>query len=73
VSFRSFVSEDGAPVIADDLPPSTRAVAFLLEHATQRRKGGLPLPCPCAECVGHRAAVRCTIGADGRTVIVESA
>jgi hypothetical protein len=63
-------SADGREAIPDDLPPSTRAVAFLLEHATQRREGGLPLPCPCPECLGHRATVRCTKSADGRTLIV---
>ena len=72
MTFRSFTTEDGAPVIADDLPPSTRALAFLLEHATQRRAGGLPLPCPCLECVGHRGAVRCSKMADG-TLVIEPA
>ena len=61
---------DGRDAIPDDMPPSARAVAFLLEHASQRRDDGLPLPCPCAECAGHRAAVRCTKSADGRTLIV---
>jgi hypothetical protein len=41
---------DGRPAIADDMPPSTRAVVFLIEHANQRRDDGLSLPCPCVEC-----------------------
>lgn len=64
---------DGRDAIPDDMPPATRAVAFLLEHANQRRADGLPLPCPCAECLGHRGAVRCTKSADGQTLIVEPA
>jgi len=64
---------DGADAIADDMPPSTRAIALLLEHANQRRDDGLPLPCPCRECERHRGAVRCSASADGRTLIVESA
>jgi hypothetical protein len=63
---------DGHEAIPDDMPPSTRAVAFLIEHANQRRDDGLPLPCPCHECGVHRGAVRCTTSADGRTLIVES-
>ena len=63
---------DGREAIPDDLPPpSTRAVAFLIEHANQRRADGLPLPCPCSECVGHRGAVRCLKLADG-TLVIES-
>jgi hypothetical protein len=64
---------DGAEAIADDMPPTVRAVALLLEHANQRRDDGLDLPCPCGECLRHRDAVRCTASADGRTLIVESA
>jgi hypothetical protein len=64
---------DGAEAIADDMPPTVRAVALLLEHANQRRDDGLDLPCPCDECLRHRGAVRCTSSADGRTLIVESA
>jgi hypothetical protein len=63
---------DGREAIPDDMPPSTRAVAFLIEHANQRRDDGLPLPCPCAECVSHRGAVRCTKLADG-TLVIEPA
>jgi hypothetical protein len=64
---------DGTEAIADDMPPTTRAVVLLLEHANQRRDDGLPLPCPCAECFRHRGAVRCTSSADGLTLIVEPA
>jgi hypothetical protein len=64
---------NGADAIADDMPPATRAIALLLEHANQRRDDGLPLRCPCDECVRHRGAVRCTASADGLTLIVESA
>ena len=63
---------DGSEAIPDDMPPATRAVAFLLEHANSRRDDGLPLPCPCVECISHRGAVRCTKTADG-TLVVESA
>ena len=65
--------DNGAEAIADDMPPVARAVALLLEHANRRRDDGLPLPCPCGECLRHRGAVRCTASADGRTLIVESA
>jgi hypothetical protein len=64
---------DGGRAIADDMPPVVRAVAFLLEHANQRRDDGLALPCPCGECERHRGAVRCTASPDGRTLIVEPA
>lgn len=64
---------DGREAIADDMPPVTRAVAMLLEHANRRRDDGLPLPCLCAECGRHRGAVRCSSSADGRTLIVEPA
>lgn len=64
---------DGTEAIADDMPPATRAVLLLIEHANQRRDDGLPLPCPCRECVRHRGVVRCTSSADGRTLIVEPA
>jgi hypothetical protein len=63
---------DGRDAIADDMPPATRAVLLLIEHANQRRDAGLSLPCRCRECVGHRGAVRCTVLADG-TLAVESA
>jgi len=65
--------DDGTEAIADDMPPTTRAVVLLLEHANQRRDDGLPLPCPCVECERHRGAVRCTSSPDGRTLIIESA
>ena len=61
---------DGREAIADDMPPATRAVAYLIEHANRRRDDGLPLPCPCSECVSYRGAVRCTKTADG-TLIIE--
>lgn len=64
---------DGGEAIADDMPPTARAVLLLVEHANQRRDDGLPLPCPCGECVRHRDAVRCTSSPDGRTLIVELA
>jgi hypothetical protein len=64
---------DGREVIADDMPPAARAVAFLVEHANRRRDDGLALPCPCGECTHHRDAVRCMSSHDGRTLIVESA
>jgi hypothetical protein len=64
---------DGRAAIADDMPPETRAIVLLLEHANQRRHDGLPLPCGCAECEGHRDAVRCTSSPDDRTLIVEPA
>jgi hypothetical protein len=68
-----YVSRDnGADVVVDDMPPSTRAVALLLEHANRRRAEGLSLPCACDECRRHRGAVRCWILADG-TLAVESA
>lgn len=70
MSMRYVEGDDGRPAIPDDMPPSTRAVAYLIEHANQRRDGGLPLPCPCGECVRHRGAVRCTKSADG-TLIIE--
>jgi hypothetical protein len=63
---------DGSAAIADDMPPATRAVCFLLEHANQRREAGLSLPCPCAECQQHRGAVRCSVSEDGQTLIVEA-
>jgi hypothetical protein len=62
---------DGREAIADDMPPTARAVALLLEHANQRRDDGLPVPCPCGECERHRSAVRCRSSADGLTLIVE--
>jgi hypothetical protein len=62
---------DGREAIPDDMPPSTRAVAFLLEHANQRRDDGLPLPCPCSECVSHRGGIRCSKLPDG-TLVIES-
>ena len=65
--------DDGTEAIADDMPPTVRAVLLLLEHANQRRDDGLPMPCPCGECARHRRAVRCTPSADGRTLIVEPA
>lgn len=61
---------DGGEAFLDDMPPAVRAVAFLVEHANQRRDDGLPLPCPCRECVWHRGAVRCTSSPDGKTLIV---
>jgi len=64
---------NGGEAIADDMPPATRAVVMLLEHANQRRDDGLPLPCPCVECARHRDAVRCTSSPDGRTLIIEAA
>jgi len=64
---------DGGEAVADDMPPTARAFAFLIEHANRRRDDGLPLPCGCAECARHRGAVRCTASADGRTLIVEPA
>ena len=67
------VRTDGGAAILDDMPPSTRAIAFLLEHANQRRDDGLPLPCPCVECVTHRGGIRCTSSLDGTTLIIESA
>ena len=63
---------DGREAIPDDMPPSTRAVAFLLEHANQRLVDGLSLPCPCTECVSHRGGIRCTKTADG-TLVIQSA
>jgi hypothetical protein len=63
---------DGREAIPDDMPPSTRAVAFLLEHANRRRDDGLSLPCPCSECVIRRGAVRCSKAADG-TLVIEPA
>ena len=68
---RYVVRADGANVVVDDMSPSTRAVALLLEHANWRRAEGLSLPCGCAECQRHRGAVRCRILADG-TLAVES-
>ena len=70
---RAIRRADGGEAIADDMPPVTRAVALLIEHANDRRDAGLPLPCPCVECDLHRRAVRCRASADGRTLIVESA
>jgi hypothetical protein len=64
---------DGGEAVLDDMPPSARALALLLEHANQRRDDGLALPCPCAECQRHRGTVRCTTSADGQTLIVEPA
>lgn len=48
---------DGREAIPDDMPPSVRAFAFLLEHANQRRDDRLPLPCPCSECDSNRVAL----------------
>jgi len=64
---------DGTEAVLDDVPPSTRAVLLLVEHANQRRDDGLPLPCPCRECERHRGTVRCTSSPDGRTLIIEAA
>lgn len=64
---------DGTRAMADDMPPTVRAVALLLEHANHRRDDGLLLPCPCRECDHHRRGVFCSSSADGRTLIVESA
>ena len=72
MSMRYVCGADGRPAVPDDMPPSTRAVAFLIEHANRRRDDRLPLPCPCAECVSHRGAVRCSRLADG-TLAIESA
>jgi hypothetical protein len=69
---RYMVRRDGGPAVADDMNPTTRAVALLLEHANARRDAGLALPCRCGECDRHRAAVRCTSSPDGRTLIVEA-
>jgi hypothetical protein len=63
---------DGGEAIADDMPPTTRTVVFLLEHANRRRDHGLSLPCPCFECVGHRGAIRCSKLPDG-TLVIEPA
>ena len=63
---------DGSEAIADDMPPTTRAVALLVEHANQRRAAGLPLPCECRECARHRAAVVCSVSADGHSLIIRS-
>ena len=63
---------DGTEAVLDDMPPATRAVLLLVEHANQRRDAGLPVPCPCRECERHRRAIRCTSSADGKTLIVES-
>jgi len=62
---------DGTEAVLDDMPPAVRAVLLLVEHANQRRDDGLPLPCLCRECERHRAAVRGTSSADGKTLIVE--
>ncbi len=51
------IFRDGQPAVPDDMPPNVRALAFLLEHANNRKDDGLPLPCPCAECEGHRQAL----------------
>jgi hypothetical protein len=59
---------DGRAAIADDMPPTVRAV-----HANRRRNDGLALSCPCRECVRHRGAVRGIASADGRTLVVEPA
>ncbi len=64
---------DGAEALPDDMPPTTRAIAFLIEHANRRRDLGLPLPCSCQECGRHRGSIRCTSSPDGRTLIIEDA
>lgn len=69
---KHIIRADGREAILDDMPPVTRAVAVLLEHANQRRDDGLPLPCPCCECERHRGAVRCSRG-PGNVLIVEAA
>jgi hypothetical protein len=63
---------DGGAAIADDMPPATRAVLFLLEHANGRRDGGLPLPCPCGECTKHRASVRAVVLPDGSLAVEDA-
>jgi hypothetical protein len=63
---------DGAEAVLDDMPPATRAVLLLIEHANQRRDQGLSVPCPCRECERHRRTVRCTSSPDGKTLIVET-
>jgi len=45
---------DGTEANADDMPPLVRAFAFLVEHAAQRRKDGLLVPCSCDECEANR-------------------
>ena len=62
---------DGGAAVVDDMLPSTRAIAFLIEHANRLRDDGLPLPCRCRECARHRGTVRCTSSDDGRTLIIE--
>lgn len=63
---------DGREAIPDDMPPPTRAIAYLLEHANRRRDDGLTTPCPCSECVTHRGGIRCSKLADG-TLVIEPA
>jgi hypothetical protein len=64
--------DDGREAIPDDMPPGLRAVAFLLEHATQRRDEGLPLPCPCRQCEGRRLGLRAVVLEDGTLAIEEA-
>jgi hypothetical protein len=64
---------DGTEAVLDDMPPATRAVLLLVEHANRRRDNGLPLPCTCGECERQRRAVRCTSSPNGRTLIIEAA
>jgi hypothetical protein len=61
--------DNGQEAIADDMPPTVRAVALLIEHANRQRDNRLPLPCLCNECQRHRRYVRCTVLEDGTLAI----
>jgi hypothetical protein len=61
--------DNGQEAIADDMAPTVRAVALLIEHANRRRDNRLPLPCCCGECERYRRHMRCTVLEDGTLAI----
>jgi hypothetical protein len=61
--------DNGQEAVADDMPPTVRAVALLIEHANRRRNNRLPLRCCCGECEHYRGHIRCTVLENGTLAI----
>jgi hypothetical protein len=57
VNFAHVFAEDGSPAVADDMSPTARALAFLVEHANRQKAANLQA-CTCAECEGVRGRIR---------------
>lgn len=57
MNFAHVFAADGSPAVADDMSPTSRAFAFLIEHANRQKAANLPA-CMCAECEGVRGRIR---------------